>query len=88
LGPFSGIGRKEAGTNLTENRFTGIVLKAGTVLGLLMFLFRPGGLLNNPVTGSTPLVEKVQVLADAGLWTHVSTFMAVVSLVMLLFGIW
>lgn len=74
--------------NLSENRFTGIVLMAGTALGLLMYLFRPGGLLNSPVTVSTPLVEKVQVLADAGLWTHASTLMAIMSLVMILFGIW
>ena len=74
--------------NLSENRFTGIVLMAGTVLGLFVFLFRPGGLLNSPATSSTPLVEKVQILADGGLWTHGSTLLAILSLLMMLFGIW
>lgn len=74
--------------NLSENRFTGTILMAGTVLGLLMYLFRPGGLLNNPVGVSTPLVEKVQVLADAGLWTHATNLMAIMSLVMILFALW
>lgn len=71
----------------TVTRFTGMALVLGGLVGVALPFIRPGGLVVDPLERASPLLERVQVLADNATFTHTSSLLGSLGLFLLIFGL-
>ncbi|MDE0188173.1 MAG: hypothetical protein OXN80_03645 [bacterium] len=71
----------------TVIKFTGVALVLGGLLGVVLPFIRPGGLIVEPLERASPLLERVQVLAEKATFTHTSSLLGSLGLFLLIFGL-